>query len=110
MHKLSLLAVAAVLLWSESVSAQNIYNAPNRRSPNVDSLRRVLKLSPDLRLDWIKGTNSVDTFRVVDDFNRSSIGSNWDASGYWQIHNGELGLTAAIKPAEIPMINAIRIA
>jgi hypothetical protein len=94
MRKMLLLTAATALLWIESTPAQMIQSALRLRSPNVDSLRRVLKLSPDLRLDWIKGTNGVDTFRVVDDFNRSSIGPNWDASGYWQIHNGELGLTA----------------
>jgi hypothetical protein len=94
MRKLLLLAAAAVLLCTESASAQFSRSAQSLRSPNIDSLRRVLKLSPDLRLDWIKGTSGADTFRVVDDFNRSSIGPNWDVSGEWQIQDGELGLTA----------------
>lgn len=94
MRKLLMLAVMAVFLSTELAPTQILQNARSRRSPNVDSLRHALKLSPDLHLDWIKGPNGVDTFRVADNFNRSSIGSNWDASGYWQIHNGELGLTS----------------
>jgi len=90
--------VAAVVFLRGTSSAQNSFNDPtslqNRRAPHMDSLRRVLKLSPDLHLDWLTSKNGVDTLRVVDNFNRSSIGPNWSYEpGMWQIVNGELDVT-----------------
>jgi hypothetical protein len=84
-------------IWGTKFSlAQNSQIASSRRSPHVDSLRRALKLSSNLRLDWLTSKTGVDTLRVVDDFNRSKIGSDWVyEDGYWQILNGELDVTPA---------------
>jgi len=65
-------------------------------APHVEALRTQLGLSQDLRLEWLTSTNGIDTMRVTDDFNRSTIGDNWALnSAYWAIKNGELVLTSA---------------
>jgi hypothetical protein len=93
MRKLILFAALFGLLWTQSLTAQTMQS---RRSPHVDSLRRALKLSSNLRLDWRTSKNGADTLHVVDDFNRSDIGPDWAyADGYWQILDGELDLTPA---------------
>jgi hypothetical protein len=94
-----LLAAMIGIPGTESSSAQTLQNASpgalSRRSPHVDSLRRVLKLSPHLKLNWATSKNGVDVLSVTDDFNRSEIGSDWAyADPYWQILDGELDVTA----------------
>ncbi len=65
-------------------------------APHVVALRQQLGLSSDLRLEWIASNNGTDTMRVVDDFNRGSIGNDWALdNSYWAIRNGELVLTNA---------------
>jgi hypothetical protein len=97
MRKLLLLAAAAGILGMESATAQALRNAAAQNfSPDIDSLRRVLKLSPHLQLKWTTSLNGVDRISVTDNFNRSNIGPDWNyESGFWQILNGELDVTAA---------------
>ncbi len=62
---------------------------------HVDSLRRVLGISSHTKLEWQTSTNGIDTLELVDDFNRSAIGLDWDYdTRYWEIKNGELVLNA----------------
>ncbi len=62
--------------------------------PHVTALRRDLGLSPHLILEWIPSSNSVDTLRVTDNFNRTEIGSDWGYDPrYWRIVDGELWQT-----------------
>ncbi len=62
---------------------------------HVDSLRRELRLPPDVQLEWRTSANGVDTLKLVDDFNRSFIGETWNYdSRYWEIKDGELVLNA----------------
>jgi hypothetical protein len=94
-----LFAAIIGVLGTESGSTQTLQNqSPNaltRRSPHVDSLRRALKLSPHLKLNWATSKNGVDVLSVTDDFNRSEIGSDWVyEGGKWQILDGELDVTA----------------
>ncbi|MDZ7363193.1 MAG: hypothetical protein ONB46_21115 [candidate division KSB1 bacterium] len=94
-----LLAAMIGILGTGSSSAQTLQNSsPSvlaQRSPHVDSLRRVLKLSPHLKLNWATSKNGIDVLSVTDDFNRSEIGSDWAyAEPYWQILDGELDVTA----------------
>jgi len=98
MRKLVLFTAVIGILGADSSTAQISPSvspsASSRRSPHVDSLRRALKLSSNLRLDWLTSKNGVDTLSVVDDFNRSDIGPDWVyEDGYWQILNGELDVT-----------------
>ncbi len=95
MRKSLLLAAAATILGTGSATAQTLQDAATQRSsPHVDSLRRVLKLSPHLQLKWATSLNGVDMISVTDDFNRSDIGSDWVYEpGYWQILDGELDVT-----------------
>lgn len=95
-----LIAALIGILGTESSSAQTLQqlspSIQTQGSPQVDSLRRVLKLSSNLRLDWRTSKNGMDMLSVTDDFNRSYIGSDWAyADGYWQILDGELDVTAA---------------
>lgn len=95
-----LIAALIGILGTEFSSAQTLQqlspSIQTQGSPQVDSLRRVLKLSSNLRLDWRTSKNGMDMLSVTDDFNRSSIGSDWAyADGYWQILNGELDVTPA---------------
>src|SRR5262245_4584330 len=65
-------------------------------APHVAALRQQLGLSSNLRLEWVASNNGTDTLRVIDDFNRSSIGSDWALdNSSWAIRNGELVLTNA---------------
>ena len=94
-----LFAVVIGTLGADAGSAQTLQNqspsAPTRRSPHVDSLRRALKLSPHLKLNWATSKNGMDVLSVTDDFNRSEIGSDWAyEDGKWQILDGELDVTA----------------
>ena len=100
MRKMILLTAMLGLLWTEFGAAQILstpsFNAYQRRSPHLDSLRQALKLSSHLKLDWRTSKNGVDTLRIVDDFNRTNIGSDWVyEEGYWQILDGELDTTPA---------------
>ncbi len=97
MRKLLLLAAAAAILGTGSAMAQTIQDAAAQRSsPQIDSLRRVLKLSPHLQVKWTTSLNGVDVLSVTDDFNRSNIGPDWVyEAGYWQILDGELDVTPA---------------
>jgi len=91
-----LFATVIGILWTGSSSAQISPGIQNRRSPHIDSLRRVLKLSPHLHLDWRTSTNGVDTFQVMDDFNRKFVGPDWGRNpDFWQIVDGELWITPA---------------
>ncbi len=95
-----LLATAIGILGTESSSAQISpslsQSLQNRRSHHIDSLRRVLKLSPHLHLDWRTSTNGLDTLQVIDDFNRESVGPDWGCNPeFWQIVDGELWITPA---------------
>jgi flagellar hook assembly protein FlgD len=79
---------------SPSNPAQN--SAARTAAPHVAALRQQLGLSPNLRLEWIASNNGTDTMRVVDDFNRVSIGNDWALDDrYWIIKDGELVLTSA---------------
>jgi len=97
MRKFLLLAAVAGILGTASAPAQTFQGAAVRRSsPHVDSLRRALKLSSNLRLEWRTSKNGTDTLSVTDDFNRTDIGSDWVyEDGYWQILDGELDTTPA---------------
>ena len=100
MRKVIMLTAMLGLFWTEFGAAQILSTiSPNtyqRRSPHLDSLRRALKLSSNLRLDWRTSKNGVDTLRVIDDFNRTNIGSDWVYDEpYWQILDGELDTTPA---------------
>ncbi|MDZ7302325.1 MAG: Ig-like domain-containing protein [candidate division KSB1 bacterium] len=96
------------ILWTELIFAQ-----PSKFSPapsmalakafrpnaskmeNLEAIRHTLGISPYPNLQWIASTTGVDTFRVVDDFNRATIGSDWAIDDqYWKIVDGELTLTA----------------
>lgn len=91
----TLIAAVLSILGIEASSAQIPLRAQNRPAAHVDSLRRALKLSSDLRLDWLTSANGVDTLRVIDDFERSTIGPNWAYDPYyWQILDGELDVKA----------------
>ncbi len=81
--------IATAFASSPSSSAQG------GRSTHVDSLRRELGLSADVKLEWRTSTNGVDTLKLVDDFNRNYLGDTWDYdSRYWEIKDGELVLNA----------------
>lgn len=100
MRKVILLAAILALLRTTLGTAQIFSNSPltagQRRAPHVDSLRRALKLSANLKLDWRTSKNGVDTLSVLDDFNRTSIGPDWVyEEPYWQILDGELDTTPA---------------
>lgn len=65
-------------------------------TPHAAALRQQLGLSENLQLEWITSSNGTDTLRVTDNFNRSSIGSDWALDErYWAIRDGELVLTSA---------------
>jgi len=85
-----ILLVALIgLPWATSSSAQTF-------SPHVDSLRRALKLSPHLHLNWRTSKTGVDTLQVIDDFNRAEVGPDWGRNpDFWQIVDGELWITPA---------------
>lgn len=100
MRKVILLTAMLGLLWTTWGTAQTFSNSTQifhpSRSPHLDSLRRALKLSTNLKLSWRTSKNGVDTLSVLDDFNRSSIGPDWVYDEpYWQILNGELDTTPA---------------
>jgi hypothetical protein len=83
------LSVAAVFASSPSNPSQG------QNATHVESLRRSLGLSPDVKLEWLTSTNGVDTLKLVDDFNRSYIGDTWDYDlRYWEIKDCELVLNA----------------
>ncbi len=94
MRNLVLLAVAAGFFGT--ASAQIPKNVQSTSSPRLDSLRRVLELSPDMSLNWMTSLNGVDTFQLVDHFNRNNIGSDWACDeSRWEIVDGELSTSPA---------------
>jgi len=100
MRKTLLLTAMIGLFWTEFGAAQILsnpsLNGHQRRAPHLDSLRRALKLSSNLKLEWRTSKNGVDTLSVLDDFNRTNIGPDWVYDQpYWQILDGELDTTPA---------------
>ncbi|NUM78305.1 Ig-like domain-containing protein, partial [candidate division KSB1 bacterium] len=87
-----------LLLWASLAFATSDSPSEQKQSqieqPHVTALRRELGLSPHLLLEWLPGSNSVDTLRVTDNFNRAEIGSDWGYDPrYWRIVDGELWQT-----------------
>lgn len=94
-----LLGVLSVMFFSNAVSASSPSHPGASTSftaaAHIDSLRRVLGIASHLQLEWRTSMNGVDTFKLVDNFNRSFIGEDWAYdSRYWEIINGELVLNA----------------
>ena len=95
MRHLILMMVISIL-GTESSVAQIAKTLQNHRASQVDSLKRVLKLSPHLQLQWMTSQNGFDTLRITDDFNRATVGPDWKLDPrFWQIKDGELDLTDA---------------
>ncbi|KAA0225111.1 hypothetical protein EDS67_21835 [candidate division KSB1 bacterium] len=87
-----------LLLWASLAFATSDSPSEQKQSqieqPHVTALRRELGLSPHLLLEWLPSSNSVDTLRVTDNFNRAEIGSDWGYDPrYWRIVDGELWQT-----------------
>ncbi|MDZ7302324.1 MAG: Ig-like domain-containing protein [candidate division KSB1 bacterium] len=94
-----LLVTMIGILGTESSLAQITQSVDQRiqirRASQIDSLRRVLGISPALRLDWKPTRTGVDIFQASDDFNRTEIGSDWACDErFWAIVDGELSTTA----------------
>ena len=95
MRHLILMMVISIL-GTESSVAQIAKTLQNHRASQLDSLKRVLKLSPHLQLQWMTSQNGFDTLRITDDFNRATVGPDWKLDPrFWQIKDGELDLTDA---------------
>jgi len=71
------------------------------KAENLETLRRTLGISPQVKLDWKTGAAGVDTMSILDDFNRSQInefGNDWAMDApFWEIKEGEL----VLKPGAI---------
>lgn len=68
----------------------------NQKVSAVETLRQKLGLSENVQIEWLTSSNGVDTISVVDNFNRTLLGPDWEADKrYWAIENGELVLTEA---------------
>jgi len=94
------------LLWVGALAAQpsqssfpktsalaKTFRARASKAENLEAMRQTLGISPHAKLEWIAGTAGIDTFSVLDDFNRSEIGPDWEYdSEFWEIKNGELVL------------------
>ena len=85
-----------LLLATALIASTPAQTARDQNAAHVDSLRRALRLSPDVALQWQTSTNGVDTLKLVDDFNRNYIGDTWSYDArYWEIKDGELVLNAS---------------
>ncbi len=68
--------------------------------PHLDALRQQLRLSTNLKLEWLPNANGLDTLHVIDDFNRATTGPDWLLDDrYWAIEDSELVLNST-APSE----------
>jgi hypothetical protein len=101
-----LITSLASLIWMGTLAAQTGKSSlakttaltkafqPNAsKAENLETLRRTLGLSQYAKLEWIAGTNGVDTLSASDDFNRAELGPDWAVDDkQWEIRDGELSL------------------
>ncbi len=94
-----LFAMLNVVLYAEVALASLPSNpqplGPANAPAHLDSLRRALGLTSDVKLEWRTSMNGFDTLKLVDNFNRDHVGDSWDFdSRYWEVKDGELVLNA----------------
>jgi hypothetical protein len=92
-HRIPLGIFFTLLVLLAPVAAQS-------PQPHVQALRQQLQLSSNLQLKWQPSTTGPDSVRVIDDFNRANIGSDWLLDDrFWAIENHEIVLNDS-SPSE----------